>query len=168
VINIGGKMKTNDLFIKELDGEDDFADLTELSKEFFYEYENNNKEMFGIDFINEIDIKNYFQGFIEKETKKAYIAIIDKKIIGYITFYIKDQPDYWIVKKIGDISGLIVSKNFRKKGIGTKLVMKAIEYFKENGIKYYTVFTSINNTSGISLYKKCGFKELSAILYGEI
>jgi ribosomal protein S18 acetylase RimI-like enzyme len=158
-------MKANEFLIKELDSENDFVDLVELSKEFFYEYENNNREIFGIDFINEIDIKNYFQGFIGKETKKAYIAIMNNKIIGYVTFYIKDQPNYWIVKKIGDISGLMVNKNFRKKGIGTKLVIKAIEFFKENGIKYYTVFTSINNASGISLYKKCGFKELSTILY---
>jgi ribosomal protein S18 acetylase RimI-like enzyme len=156
--------------IEELTTEEYFPELIELSKEFFYEYENNNKEFFEIDSINEMDIINYFRKFIGDKNKntKAFIALLDRKIIGYITFYIKDQPDYWVVKKIGDISGLMVNKNFRQNGIGTKLVMKAIEYFEQNGIKYYTVFTSINNANGISLYKRCGLKELQTTLYGEI
>jgi len=44
----------------------------------------------------------------------------------------------------------------------------AIEYFRNNGIKYYEVFTSINNKDGLSLYKKCGFNELYTTLYGEV
>jgi len=45
---------------------------------------------------------------------------------------------------------------------------EAIEYFEQNGIKYYTVFTSTNNIDGIVLYKKLGFKELCITFYGKI
>ena len=62
----------------------------------------------------------------------------------------------------------MVSEKYRNNGIGTKLVMKGIEYFKQSGINYYTVFTSVNNLNGISLYKKCGFKELHINLLGKI
>ena len=154
--------------IKELSIEDSFADLMELSKEFFYEYENNNKKYFEIDSIKDIDINNYFQNFIGNEFKKGYIALIENKIIGYITFYIKNQPDFYVIRKIGHISGLMVNKNYRKNGIGKKLIMESIKYFKQNNIKYYEVFTSVNNKNGISLYKKCGLNELYLTLYGEI
>lgn len=110
--------ETREVLIKELDSENGFSDLIELSKEFFYEYENNNRDFFGIDSIDEIDIGNYFNNFIGKETSKAYIAIIENKIIGYITVHIKNQSNYWIVKKVGDISGLMVKKKFRRNGIG--------------------------------------------------
>jgi ribosomal protein S18 acetylase RimI-like enzyme len=166
----GEKMEINErkVSIKELDTNDNFSDLLELSKDFFYEYENNNNKFFEVDTIDEIDIKMYFQKFIGNEKAKAFIAIINEKIIGYITVYIKDQPNYWKLKKVGDISGLMVNKNFRQNGIGTKLVMKGIEYFKQKKIKYYTLFTSVNNTAAITLYKKCGLKPLQTILYGEI
>jgi ribosomal protein S18 acetylase RimI-like enzyme len=161
----------NDEFvvIKELITEEYFPKLIDLSKEFFFEYENNDKDFFEIDSINEIDIKQYFRNFIENNDgkAKAYIAIINEQVVGYITVYIKNQPNYWVLKEVGDISGLMVNKKFRQKGIGTKLVMKAKEYFKERGIKYYTVFTSINNVNGISLYKNFGFKELYTTLYGK-
>jgi len=161
-------MNEDVLLIKELKMVDGFPGLLELSKDFFYEYENNNKDFFQIDAIAEMDIRNYFQNFIGNENTMAYIAIIEERIIGYITLAVRNQPNYWKIKKIGDISGLMVSKNFRNNGIGTKLMMKGIEYFKRKGIKYYTVFTSVNNTSGISLYKKCGLEQLYATLYGRI
>jgi len=161
-------MGTKEVLIKELDSGNYSSDLIELSKDFFHEYENNNREYFGIDSIDEIDISNYFNNFIGKETSKAYIAIIDDKIIGYITVYIKNQSNYWVVKKIGDISGLMVNKNFRKNGIGSKLIKKAIEYLEQKDIKYYTVFTSVNNVDGITLYKKFGLEELCTTFYGRI
>jgi len=161
-------METKEILIKELDSEKYFSDLFKLSKDFFYEYEYNNKNIFGIDSISEIDITNYFRNFIGKETSKAFVAIVDDELIGYITAYIKNQPNYWVVKKLGDISGLMVNQNFRQNGIGTKLVKKAIEYFEQNGIKYYTVFTSTNNIDGIALYKKLRLKELCITFYGKI
>jgi len=164
-------MDFNDILFKELDTETfekGFMDIFELSNDFFNEYSNYNISLFGIDIIKEMDIKNYFQTFVNNDNKKAFIAIFNNKIIGYITFYIKTQPNFWIVKKIGDISGLMVNKYYRNKGIGTKLIKVAIEYFRNNGIKYYEVFTSINNKDGISLYKKCGFNELYTTLYGEV
>jgi hypothetical protein len=50
-------MKTNDekYLLKELDTNDNFSELLELSKEFFYEYENNNQEFFKIDIIDLFD-----------------------------------------------------------------------------------------------------------------
>jgi len=161
-------MNETAFLIKELETGDSFSELLELSKDFFYEYENNNKDFFEIESIDEVDIRNYFKEFIGNENAKAYIVMTGEKIIGYITLVIKNQPNYWKIKRTGDISGLMVSKNFRHNGIGTKLIMKGIEYFKRKDIKYYTVFTSVNNTGGISLYKKCGFEQLYTTLYGRI
>jgi len=155
------------ILIKELDSNDNLMELLDLSKDFFYEYENNH-ELFKIDVINELDIRNYFNNFIGNDRKIAYIAINEKKIVGYITLYYKDQPSYWTVKEIGEISGLMVNKNFRQNGIAGMLIIKAIEYFKQKGIEYYTVFTSVNNTKGISLYEKYGLKPLQTVLFGKI
>ena len=46
--------------------------------------------------------------------------------------------------------------------------MKGIEYFRQSGIKFYTVYTSVSNLDGISLYKKCGFEELHINMLGRI
>jgi ribosomal protein S18 acetylase RimI-like enzyme len=164
-------MEKINILYKELDTEIldcRFSDIFELSNDFFYEYQNHNNDFFRISTINENDINNYFRSFIGNENKKAFVALNEDKIIGYITFYIKYQPNFYIIEKVGCISGLMVSKKFRNNGIGTELVKKSLEYFQNMNVKYYEVFTSVNNIKGISLYKKNGFKELYATLYGEI
>ena len=169
--NFGGNcmnINSEKILIKEFDEKDNFSEVFELSKDFFYEYAKNNEDFFGIDCLTEVDIKKYFDQFIGKENNKAYIAKYENAIIGHITLKINNQQNYWKVKKVGVISGLMVSKKYRKNGIGTKLVMKGIEYFRQNGVKYYTVFTSVNNLNGISLYKKCGFEELHINMLGRI
>jgi ribosomal protein S18 acetylase RimI-like enzyme len=154
--------------IKELEMNDNFNELFELSKEFFYEYEKHDDEFFKIDVIKKDDIKNYFMKFIKNENAIAYIAVINNEIIGYITLVIKDQPGFMEIKKIGDISGLMVKKCFRKNGIGNILMKKSQEYFKEKDIKYYSVFTAIKNENAINFYKKNGMDEIYLTLLRKI
>ena len=101
--------------IKEFDEKDNFSEVFELSKDFFYEYAKNNEDFFGIDCLTEVDIKKYFDQFIGKDNNKAYIAKYENVIIGHITLKINNQQNYWKVKKVGVISGLMVSKKYKKK-----------------------------------------------------
>tara|TARA_B100001175_G_C19470928_1_gene621692 strand:+ start:787 stop:1257 length:471 start_codon:yes stop_codon:yes gene_type:complete len=65
------------------------------------------------------------------------------------------------IEKISEYEILLiyVSKHYRKKGFGTKLI-KAIEE-NINCIKKIYLEVSINNLEGISFYKKMGFNEIN-------
>lgn len=154
--------------IRELKKEDDLKALVQLSRDFFYEYESNHPYFFKIDKIEEADIISYFCRFIDNDDRKAFVAVEAGDIIGYITVLIQEQSGYWMIKKVGHISGLMVQKNHRRKGIGRKLLQSAVEYFRENGVKQYTLFTSVNNKSGIEFYQKCGLEKLFTTLMGEV
>ena len=154
--------------IRELKKEDDLKALVQLSRDFFYEYETNHPYFFKIDKIEEADIIGYFARFIGNDDRKAFVAIEDGLLIGYISVLIQEQAGYWMVKKVGHISGLMVHQEHRRKGIGKKLLQSAVGYFKEKGVKQYTLFTSVNNKSGIEFYQKCGLEKLFITLMGEI
>lgn len=62
----------------------------------------------------------------------------------------------------------MVDKKYRKQGIATKLIDEAKKYFQNNNVKYFNLFTSVNNSNAILLYKKHGMEELYITLYGEI
>lgn len=157
-----------DVSITELKIGDNFNELFELSKDFFYEYEEHNIEYFKIDKLNINDIEDYFKRFIGDNSKIAYIAKKDNKIIGYITLYIKEQANFMEIKKIGEISGLMVNKKYRKKGIGNSLMDKAKEYFKNKRAEYYELFTAIKNKNAIKFYKNNGMEEIKLTLLGKI
>lgn len=160
-------MKT--IIIEELCDDYSLNDIYILSNDFFYEYEKYNPVIFKVGKITESTIKSYFDGFIKKNDRKGYCAYTqDKKIIGYITCYIKDQSYVFDIKKIGEISGFMVDKKFRKNGIGKDLFNQAVQYFKEQGVEHFTLNTSNNNKNAIQFYKSNGMQELSTIYMGRV
>ncbi|MDH5439102.1 MAG: GNAT family N-acetyltransferase [Candidatus Bathyarchaeota archaeon] len=78
----------------------------------------------------------------------AFFADLDGEAVGLIE--IKFQEDK------AHIRNLVVLKNFRRKGIGTKLVEKAIEFSRSKGIKRIRVKTPTRDAS--RFYEKNGFK----------
>jgi len=154
--------------IRELNNKDDLKLLVQLSKDFFYEYESNHSYFFKIDKIEDDDIIGYFARFVDNEDRKAFVAVEGSVIVGYISVLIQEQANYWKIKSIGHISGLMVDKRHRRKGAGRLLLQAAEEFFKSKGLKQYTLFTSVNNTGGIEFYEKYGLEKLYTTMMGEI
>ena len=146
--------------IKELRETDDFSQLFHLSKLFFKEYSNTHEFFFQIDVLHEEQVINYFRNFIDQQNKKVFIANEGNKIVGYIAVYFKEQADFWKIKTVGDISGLMVNPEFRRKGIAKLLLEEAKRFLRENNVKYCTLFTSTNNYGALKFYEKCGFSPL--------
>ena len=154
--------------IRLLNKDDQLADLFQLSRDFFKESEAYHPIFFKIDHLSDDDVQRYFLSFCEHETRKAFIAIENGKIIGYLTAYIKDRADYWQLKAIGEISGLMVQQAQRHRGIATRLLHKAEAFFTSQGVHCYTTYTSINNQRAIDFYNQMGMRPLYITLVGEI
>jgi ribosomal-protein-alanine N-acetyltransferase len=98
----------------------------------------------------EIFPKEYFLELSKKWPEGCLVAKLNKEIVGYI-----------IGEKNKD-SGLIVSvavkKEWRKRGIGTKLIEKLLENFKKEGIKIVFLHVREENKETINFYQSLGFK----------
>jgi ribosomal protein S18 acetylase RimI-like enzyme len=116
----------------------------------------------------EENIIGYFTNLQYNETGDVIIALDGDRIVGYISIYVKTQSYYWKVKKVGVISGLMVHPKFRRRGIARKLLSKAEKYFGRKSVKYYTVYTTVNNQNAITFYENNGLKPLHTTLIGEI
>lgn len=79
----------------------------------------------------------------------AWIALSNDKEIG-ISGIVKVNEDYWI------LDPLAVDEKHRNKGIEEKLIKIAIEYAKENEIKFL-----YNMTKYVKAHENCGFKKVS-------
>jgi len=153
--------------IKALENTDSFDDLISLSKNFFEDYQSHDGELFDIDNLQDEHILTYFQKTLDNESAITYLALEETNIIGYVTLFIQNQADFYKIKKIGSISGFMVSPSFRNKGIGKQLFDKALEYFRSKNIKYYKLFTSVNNTNAIDFYLENGMTPFQTIMLGK-
>jgi ribosomal protein S18 acetylase RimI-like enzyme len=146
---------------------ENYDDLIALSREFFREYESYHHEFFKIDNLEDEKIINFFKHEINNKNGKVIVAVDKDRIVGYITFYVMFQDEYWKVKKIGHISGLMVQKEYRHKGIGTRLLKAAKSYFTAKKIKYYTLFTAVENQAALDFYERSGLTPLHMTMLGE-
>ncbi|WP_456327836.1 ribosomal protein S18-alanine N-acetyltransferase [Archaeoglobus sp.] len=84
------------------------------------------------------------------------VADIGGKVVGYIAVMDMDRETSKIVS-------LAVKKEFRRKGIGTKLLSTAIERCRERGKKRVMLEVRVSNYPAQNLYKKIGFKIVDVI-----
>ena len=154
--------------IRSLTRDDPFDDLLSLSRQFFHEYRAHHKDFFKLDEMKDEQVIGYFSFFFDSETRQAYIALDDGQIVGYITVYVKQQADYWQVKRVGEISGLMVRVDYRRLGIGSRLIARAKDFFAARGVKYYTVYTAVENQTAPDFYRQNGLTPLYTTMIGEL
>lgn len=72
----------------------------------------------------------------------------------------KESPDFnfRVKHKYAYIMDIIVTKKYRRKGIASRLVDTAIQWFKERKLDYIELSVLANN-SAVDFYHKLNFKE---------
>jgi len=84
------------------------------------------------------------------------VADLAGKVAGYILGYVKPN-------KSGSIKTLAVDSNFRRRGIGRKLVNFIIQRLKEKSVKEVFLHTRRKNRAASSFYKKLGFRIIKIV-----
>lgn len=153
--------------IRSLRKEDNLDDLISLSREFFEEYESHHEDFFRIDELREGDIVGYFSQWLDNDDGETFIALSAGKIVGYITVYVQTQPDYWKIKRLGTISGLMVQKAYRRRGVARRLLAQARAFFAQRAVSYFTVYTAVGNQGAIEFYAKSGLQPLYTTMVGK-
>jgi len=83
---------------------------------------------------------------------EIFVADIGNFVVGYVVLQHK-----WEDSKI---MSLAVRKEFRRRGIGSMLLKRAIESSKERGKKRILLEVRVSNKPAQNLYKKFGFKTI--------
>ncbi len=87
---------------------------------------------------------------------RAFVAVLGDKVVGEAEVVFSEEPEPY--GRYCFLEVLVVHKNYRRKGIGTKLVKYCLEYAEERG---YAVFDVIPENEGAKrLYLKLGFSKM--------
>lgn len=96
----------------------------------------------------------------EKRGMTIYLAEIDKQIIGKVHLQLTDT--------VGGIYGLGVLPEYRGKGLGRALLLKAVEKLKESRAEEIMLQVDAENVRALHLYTTCGFEETSTMEYYQV
>lgn len=88
-----------------------------------------------------------------------FVASDDDRWVGMAGGYIGEARDPRTV----DLISMWVHPEYRGHGIGQKLVQQVVDWAREGGLEAMYLEVTEINTSAISLYKRCGFKNTGEI-----
>jgi ribosomal protein S18 acetylase RimI-like enzyme len=154
--------------VRSLRADDNLDHLILLSRNFFAEYEAHHPDFFCIDRLTDEDVKDYFSRWLDNEDGRAFVAVTDGKIVGYITVYVYPRQRYWRIKRAGEISGLLVHNAYRRQGIATQLLAQARAFLAERNVEYVTVYTATANRGALAFYAHCGMTPLYTTMLGDV
>lgn len=85
----------------------------------------------------------------------------NKEIIGMLTMIIFRIP----FAKKGLLEDIVVDKEYRKKGVGTKLITTALNLARKEGVSYIDFTSRPTRTAANNLYQHLGFKKRDTSVY---
>ncbi|ALQ66315.1 GNAT family N-acetyltransferase [Bacillus thuringiensis] len=115
-----------------------------------------------IDLHNHVFPNTYYEGneIIGRlsDTNKLFVSMKNEKLEGYV--YVEVNPEF----QEANIEFIATAENSRRKGVGERLLQKAIQYiFSFQGMKEIELCLNTNNDRAMKLYKKVGFEEKSCL-----
>lgn len=151
VQNLGGMENGHHLILKAYRSDTKSVELSGVIK-----YESSNQESFVA--LHEATFPHTYYGAdeilqrINKENQLLIMKHTDENMKGYV--YVEADPE----NSEGTIEYIAVSSDYRKQGIGTKLMRTALDHlFSYDEITEVTLCVALANEKAIHLYKAAGF-----------
>lgn len=109
----------------------------------------------------------YFEMHLRNFGKAFLVAESDGQIVGYIMCRVEYDTLYTNPNKIGKrghIISIAVLPRYQGQGIGTELMLKALENMKKYyGAEEYYLEVRVGNEVALKLYKKLGFNVVKVL-----
>lgn len=86
-------------------------------------------------------------------------AITGEKAVGFAHGAIRFSSDYMGSVKVGYITQIFVSPEYRSKNIGKMLVRTLEEWFKDKGVHSYELQVLCGNDNGVGFWESLGYKK---------
>jgi len=87
------------------------------------------------------------------------LAEVDGEIIGYVQGEVMRRSEY-LPRIVGQVSLMYVVKQFRRKGVGTRLMKELCKFFDSNRAEDLTVRYIIGNKEAEGFWRKLGFESI--------
>lgn len=126
--------------------EDDYRDAFRLCR-----------QLFGTNLFRfENDFSRIFKGFFGKADREAFVATVNDNVIGIVTLYYLDVFHHNGL--VASIQELIVTEEFRGRGVGKALVEFVKQQIREKSCNGLEVATDLWQSGARTFYERCGFQ----------
>lgn len=96
--------------------------------------------------------RDYFKHELANPISHFYVIENERAVLGYIIF--------WLIVDELHIANVAIHPQFRKAGLGSKLLNYALEMGQKHRVKFVTLEVNEKNLAAINLYTRFNFKPI--------
>jgi PhnO protein len=104
----------------------------------------------------ENDFTRIFQSLLKAMDREAFVATVHSHVIGFVTLYYLDVLHYNGL--VASIQELVVTEEFRGRGVGKALIEFVREKVKEKHCHGLEVATDLWQNGTKTFYERCGLR----------
>jgi len=104
------------------------------------------------------DIKSYFRWLMNRDKDGFFVAEVDGKPVGFVACD-ANWHSFFENEEVGEIHEIFVHPKWQGKGIGSILLLRALDYAKERRRKIAELWVGVGNIKARRFYEKFGFEE---------
>ncbi len=95
--------------------------------------------------------------------EKSIVLVAEKagRLVGYCMGYVEKALPIHKTKQHGYISDLYVEDSERGKGLGAELARKAVDFFREKGVKATQITVAVKSEKAQKFWGKLGFSDFT-------
>ncbi|MFB0563558.1 MAG: GNAT family N-acetyltransferase [Candidatus Lokiarchaeia archaeon] len=138
--------------------------IVELWKELM-DFHKNIDSFFSRREDGHINFEKYVKELIESDDSLVLAALDEGHVVAYSISQISEYPPVFQIEKYGHIWDMAVKSDYRRKGIGGRMLAKILEWFEQRKINRIELRVVPKNQIGYSFWKKQGFKDYLHVLY---
>ena len=109
------------------------------------------------------DLENQFMD----ENHLILVAEVKGEIVGFVHAEVQHRTTH-IPAIIGSIANIFVHKNFRRKGIGSRLIQEVYRFFRTKNVKDVYLRYVLGNKEGEKFWEKLGFKPILVTAHSQV
>ncbi len=107
-------------------------------------------------------------GLSGKKNWKTFVCEAEGKPVGFITGGVEKELRGYRLSKYGNVEIFYVEEAFRGRGIGKKLMLAMLDWFRQRGCDAARVDTWSANCKVREVYQKMGFSEIAVMHVREL
>ncbi|MDA3891720.1 MAG: GNAT family N-acetyltransferase [Salinivirgaceae bacterium] len=94
---------------------------------------------------------------------QLFVAIKNTEVIGMVNLLFTISTA--IGEKVAILEDMVISPEYRNSGVGSLLIVHAVNFAKNEGFKRITLLTDDDNLKAHSFYNQHGFKKSAMIVF---
>ncbi len=107
-------------------------------------------------YIRSKDIKWYFRWLMNRDRDGFFAAVLNDNPVGFIASD-TNWFSFFEGEEVGEIHEIVVHPRWQNRGIGSSLMIKALDYIRSRNRKVVELWVGIGNYKAIRFYERFGF-----------